>query len=69
MNPQIKTIYADQHYHASVIVRDKSLVVSRNRKQGGRRVLQPDAQEWIEAIEQAIDRDEARALCRGVLEA
>lgn len=59
-------LFKNQHYSACVL-RDGSLVITHNRKQGGKRLVGSQAAVWIDAIKTAIDSDEANALCRGFL--
>ena len=61
-----KVIFANQYYTACDMG-DGSIVVTRNRKRGGKRLTGHEAKTWIEAIKTAIDDKEANALCRGFL--
>ena len=63
---QLRVIFQNHHYQAAVL-RGESLIVSRQGKQGGKHLVGAAAREWIDAIETAIDRDEASALCRAIL--
>lgn len=42
-------------------------LIVQYKDKGGVHLPFPEAQEWIEAIEQAVDKDEARVLCKAVL--
>src|ERR1700753_3477308 len=53
--------------HTARFMHDGSLVVTRNRKGGGRRLRGRQAAVWVHAIETALDAPEAGALCRGFL--
>ena len=67
----VQTIFENQHYHACTI-RGATLVVTHKRKKHGRQGVQlvgPQAAEWIDAIKTALDKDEANALCRAVVNA
>lgn len=59
-------LFKNQHYSACVLC-DGSLVISYNRKRGGKRLVGEQAKVWIEAIRLALDSAEANALCRGFL--
>lgn len=59
-------LFQNQHYAASAM-RDGSLIVQNLRRGVGVRLVGPQASVWIDAISTAIDRDEASALCKGVL--
>lgn len=64
-------IFKNQHYTACKM-RDGSLVVTRNNKQQGRRVLPEGAKIWIDSINGAVlfgDTGEANALCRAIVNA
>lgn len=64
MKPEI--IFENQHYQACVW--KGNLIVTYKRKRGGKQLVAgKQADEWIDAIKTAIDRDEANALCRGFL--
>ena len=63
------TIFRNQHYTACVM-RDGSLVVTKNNKQEGKRIMPDGAKIWIDSINGAVllgDTAEAHALCRGVV--
>ena len=61
-------IFQNQHYTACKM-RDGSLVVTRNNKQQGKRLVGPAALEWLDAIKTADDAREANALCRAIVNA
>lgn len=42
-------------------------LIVQYKDKGGVHIPFPKAQEWIEAIEQAVDKGEARALCKSVI--
>lgn len=65
MRPQI--IFQNQHYTACEF--KGSLIVTNNRKGGGKQLVGPQAAEWIEAIRTALDAREANDLCRAVANA
>ncbi|MDE2020166.1 MAG: hypothetical protein KGJ13_07525 [Patescibacteria group bacterium] len=60
------TLFKNQNYTACVM-RDGSLVVTRNRSFGGKRLVGDCAAQWIEAIKMALDASEANALCRAIV--
>jgi len=66
MTERSRIIFKSQH-HTACVMHDGSLVVTRNRKGGGRRLVGPQAAVWVHAIETALDAPEAGALCRGFL--
>ena len=66
MPTKTQQIYKGPHYSAFTL--EGGLIVESNRKQGGKHLVGPQAAEWIDAIENAIDRDEAYALCRALLQ-
>jgi len=55
------SIFNNQHYNACIL-KNGALVISSNKKQKGKMILQPQAQEWIDAITQ--DQDCASAICK-----
>lgn len=63
-----RVIFENAHYTACAM-RDGSLVVTRKCTLGGKRLIGPQAAEWINAIETALDSAEGAALCRAVLAA
>ncbi len=65
--PKTAILFQNQHYTACKM-RDGSLVVTRNNKQQGKRLVGPAALEWLEAFRTA-DAREANALCRAILNA
>lgn len=72
MASRLEVIFENSHYQACAFNGpngNQSLIVSRNRKQGGKHLIGPQAAKWIEAIRTAIDADEANALCRAVVNA
>lgn len=66
MKPRI--IFKGTHYTACAM-KDGSLIVTSNRKQGGKCLKGPQAQEWIDAIEQEDDKDIQHELCKAVINA
>ncbi len=56
-------IFRNGNYTACAM-KDGSLIVTRSRPQCGRRLIGEQATEWIDAINAAICRSEASALCR-----
>lgn len=54
-------------YYTACHMRDGSLIVTRNRKPGGKRLVGKQVPVWVEAIKTAIDTAEANALCRAFL--
>lgn len=58
-------LYRGTHYTACEY--KNSLIVTHNRKGGGRQLIGPCAKEWIEAIKTAIDPKEAHELCRAIV--
>ena len=64
-----KEIFRNCHYSACVM-RDGSLVVTSNAVQKGICLAPGEtAEEWIHAIETAIDDGERHALCRALMNA
>ncbi len=61
-----RIIYHGRHYTACAM-RDGSLIVTRNGKQGGVHVEPDLATSWIDAIVTAVDQREAAAMCRAIL--
>ncbi len=64
-----KVIFQNQHYTACHM-RDGSLIVTHNRKQGGKRMAagHPQLAEWLEALGQTLDAAEGNQLCRVFLQ-
>lgn len=62
-----EVIFKGRHYTACAM-RDGSLIVTRNRKQGGIRLVGENAPHWIEHIRTAIDHSEAHMLCRALVD-
>jgi hypothetical protein len=62
-----RVIFQNQHYTACHM-RDGALVVTHNRKRGGRRLVGPQVAEWVAALETALDPSEANDLCRVFLQ-
>ncbi|MGE5512364.1 MAG: hypothetical protein ACM31O_14045 [Bacteroidota bacterium] len=60
-----KIIFEGRRYTACIMA-DGSLVVTRNKKGGGVRLIGEDARHWRQAIQTAIDDDEAHLLCRAI---
>lgn len=63
-----KVIYEGAHYTACAMS-DGKLVVSRNRKGGGKYLDGAEAAKWTEVIRTAHDATEAHMLCRAILSA
>lgn len=63
-----RLIFDGRHYSACVMP-DQSLVVTRKSGGGKRLVPGLHCDEWINAIETAVDAIEANAICRGLLNA
>lgn len=61
-----RIIYHGRHYTACAM-KDGSLIVTRNGKQGGVHVDPNQAATWIDAIVTAVDQREAAAMCRAIL--
>lgn len=61
-------IYVGPHYTACAMS-DGKLVISRNRKGGGRYLDGAEAAKWAEAIRTAHDATEAHMLCSAILSA
>lgn len=59
-------IFKNQHYTACIL-RDGALVVTHNRKRGGKHLVGAHAATWIDAIVTALDKSEANDLCRTLL--
>lgn len=59
-------IHKGAHYTACML-RDGSLVVTRNRKQGGVRLVGLEAAKWTNALATADGAAESNALCRAIL--
>lgn len=69
VNPKSIIVFENQHYEACVM-RDGALIVMHKHKQHGRqgvRVTSPEADKWIDAITTSMDKDEAREICRVIL--
>lgn len=58
-------IFKNRHYTACAM-KDGSLIVTKNGKQRGRRLIGGNAAYWIAAIKAAIDSNEAALLCRAL---
>lgn len=63
-----RVIYKGAHYTACAMA-NGMLVITHNRKRGGRYVAAPESTKWIEAIETADDNAERHALCRAIIHA
>lgn len=61
-----RVIFENQHYTACAL-RDGSLCVTSNHNRRGVRLVGPQAETWIKAIETADDYREANTLCKAVL--
>lgn len=62
-----RIIHKGRHYTACKLP-DGSVVVTNNRKGGGKRLVGPQAATWAHYFETAEDHDEGEALCRGFLQ-
>lgn len=60
-------IYKGPHYTACAM-KDGSLIVTKNRKQEGRRLVGENAPHWIEAIKTALDDKERAFICRAMFQ-
>lgn len=60
-----RIIFKNRTYTACAM-QDGSLIVTKNAKQEGRRLIGENAPVWIESIETAVDVQEAAMLCRAL---
>ena len=61
-----RELFHNQHYAAS-LMKDGSLIVQNLRRGTGKRLIGDSVKEWGDAIEHALDAQEANDLCRGFL--
>jgi len=62
-----EVIYKGTHYTACHMS-DGALIVTSNKSQKGRKVACNGVDEWIDAIKNAIDGNEAHKLCKSIIE-
>jgi hypothetical protein len=74
MNTQSRVIFKGAHYTACVVQQGTILTVQSNRTGKGKAIRLREVgndffQNWVNVIENAIDKKEGHALCSGFLQA
>jgi hypothetical protein len=60
-------LHSCQHYEA-YIHKTELIVHKKGNTKGGKRLLYPESDFWIEQIKTALDKKEASVLCKAILQ-